>query len=100
MVRTVEDGIPYGDLKGMGRYVQWTVNDAEHEGPVIALRNEMKVRHDEQVEQAILDFRTKNRKLAEDVRWGWCPIWRVLQATTDILQQLPSLPWRHDGTFF
>ena len=98
LVRAVEDGIPYGDLEGMGRYVQWTVDDAEYEGAVIALRNEMRVRHDGRVQQAISDFRTKNGKLAEDVQWGWCPLWRVLQASKDILPQLPSLPWRHDGT--
>ena len=93
LVQSVEDGVLYKDLEGLGRYVQWTLDDAQYEMSLTILRNDLRQRHKDRVERALVDFRTKN----VGRRCGWCPIWRVLCASVHILQQLPPLPWRHDG---
>lgn len=97
LVQSVEDGVVYEDLEGLSRYVQWTLDNAQYEKSLTIFRNDLRQRHEDRVERALVDFRTKNGPLAEDVQWGWCPIWRVLSAAGNILQQLPPLPWRHDG---
>ena len=97
LVQNVEDGVVYEDLEGLGRYVQWTLDVAQYEVSLIIIRTDLRQKHEGRVERALVDFRTKNGPLAEDVRWGWCPIWRVLCAYVNILHQLPPLSWKHYG---
>lgn len=87
----------YEDLDALRRYVQWRIDVAEYERGLSIRRNELRLRHENRVWQAQLDFRKKNGSLAEDVQWGWCPIWRILQASKHLLEKLPPLPWSHDG---
>ena len=60
LVQSMEDGVLYKDLEGLGRYVQWTLDDAQYEMSLTILRNDLRQRHEDRVERALVDFRTKN----------------------------------------
>jgi hypothetical protein len=85
LVQSVEDGVVYKDLEGLGRYVRWTLDVAQYEMSLTILRADLRQRQEDRVSRALLEFRTKNGPLAKNIQWGWCPIWRVLCTSENIL---------------
>ena len=55
--QSVKDGVVYKDLKGLGRYVQWTLDIAQHEVSLIILRTDLRQRHEDRMSRALVDFR-------------------------------------------
>lgn len=99
LVQCVEDGVPYGDLEGLGLYVQWTLDVETFERDTVAYNEEVLSRSEKQANEARFDFRLMNANLREEIIWDWCPLWRILIANEAVLYRVPPLPWSHDGTY-
>ena len=88
---------PYPELRKVCAYLQWI---RDYDKFIETSREYIKRRKAEinaKVSGAKAEFREKNAMLRERIIWEWCPFWKILRDHEEIFQQLPALPWRHDG---